>query len=87
VCYGSNAPEVPVNFRAMLFGSITLKFFLVYDLTSQDRAWGLAQLTALLEAGQLQHSIGPRFSLDQIVQAHERVEAGQSVGNVVLDLI
>ena len=87
VCYGSNAPEVPVNFRAMLFASITLKFFLVYDLTAQDRAWGLAQLTALLKAGQLQHSIGPRFSLDHIVQAHETVEAGQSVGNVVLDLI
>jgi NADPH2:quinone reductase len=46
-----------------------------------------AQLTALLKAGQLQHSIGPRFSLDQIVQAHETVEAGQSVGNVVVDLI
>ena len=57
VCYGSNAPEVPVNFRAMLLGSITLKFFLVYDLTAQDRAWGLAQLTALLQAGQLQHSM------------------------------
>jgi NADPH2:quinone reductase len=71
----------------MLFASITLKFFLVYDLTAQDRAWGLAQLTALLKAGQLQHSIGPRFSLDQIVLAHETVEAGQSLGNVVVDLI
>jgi NADPH2:quinone reductase len=48
---------------------------------------GLTQLTALLKAGQLQHSIGPRFSLDQIVQAHETVEAGQSLGNVVVDLI
>jgi NADPH2:quinone reductase len=87
VCYGSNAPQVPVNFRAMLFGSIALKFFLVYDLTEQDRAWGLERLTALLKAGQLQHSIGPRFSLDQIVQAHETVEAGQSLGNVVVDLM
>jgi len=26
VCYGSNAAEVTVNFRAMLFGSITVKF-------------------------------------------------------------
>ncbi len=87
VCYGSNAPEVPVNFRALLFGSITLKFFLVYDLTPQDRAWGLQRLTELLQAGQLQHSIGPRFALEQLVQAHETVEAGQALGNVVVDLI
>jgi NADPH2:quinone reductase len=87
VCYGSNAPEVPVNFRALLFGSVTLKFFLVYDLTPADRAFGLQRLTALLQAGQLQHSIGPRFGLGQLVQAHETVEAGQALGNVVVDLI
>ena len=87
VCYGSNAPEVPVNFRALLFGSITLKFFLVYDLTPEDRAWGLARLTELLQAGQLQHSIGPRFALAQMVQAHEAVEGGQALGNVVVDLL
>ncbi len=87
VCYGSNAPEVPVNFRALLFGSITLKFFLVYDLTPEDRAWGLARLTELLQTGQLQHSIGPRFALAQMVQAHEAVEGGQALGNVVVDLL
>jgi NADPH2:quinone reductase len=36
-------------------------------------------------AGQLQHTIGARFTLDQIAQAHEVVEAGQ-LGNVVIDL-
>ncbi len=87
VCYGSNAPEVTINFRAMLFGSIAVKFFLVYDLTPEDRAWGLEHLTRLMKAGQLQHSIGPRFPLAQIVQAHETVEGGQALGNVVVDLI
>ena len=87
VCYGSNAPEVTVNFRALLFGSITLKFFLVYDLTPEDRAWGLARLNELLQTGQLQHSIGPRFALAQMVQAHEAVEGGQALGNVVVDLL
>jgi NADPH2:quinone reductase len=71
----------------MLFGSITVKFFLVYDLTPEDRAWGLEHLTTLMKAGQLQHSIGPRFPLAQIVQAHETVEAGKALGNVVVDLI
>jgi NADPH2:quinone reductase len=38
-----------------------------------------------MAAGQLQHTIGARFTLDKIVKAHEAVEAGQ-LGNVVIDL-
>jgi hypothetical protein len=38
-----------------------------------------------MAAGQLLHTIGARFQLDQIVKAHEAVEAGQ-LGNVVIDL-
>ena len=70
----------------MLFNSVSLQFFLVYDLTPQDRQGAIDRLTALLQAGQLQHTVGQRFSLDHIVQAHETVEAGQVIGNVVIDL-
>jgi NADPH2:quinone reductase len=42
-------------------------------------------LNELLAAGQLKHTMGARFKLAQIVQAHEAVEAGQ-MGNVVIDL-
>lgn len=86
VCYGSNAPQVALNFRAMLFGSVSLKFFLVYDLTAPDRQGACDRLTGLLRAQQLRHTIGQRFTLDQVVQAHEVVEAGQDIGNVVIDL-
>jgi NADPH2:quinone reductase len=63
-----------------------VKFFLVYDLTPADRQKAVARLSAMLSQQQLQHSIGARFSLDQIAQAHQTVEAGQTVGNVVVDL-
>lgn len=86
VCFGSNAPEITLNFRALLFPSVSLKFFLVYDLPPADRQLATARLTSLLQAKALQHAIGQRFALDQIVQAHEAVEAGQAIGNVVLDL-
>ena len=86
VCFGSNAPEITLNFRALLFPSVSLKFFLVYDLPPADRQLATARLTSLLQANTLQHAIGQRFALDQIVQAHEAVEAGQAIGNVVLDL-
>jgi NADPH2:quinone reductase len=40
----------------------------------------------LLIGQKLQHSIGPRFALSDIVKAHEAVEGGRVVGNVVIDL-
>ena len=86
VCYGSNNLEVTMNFRAFLFASVSIKFFLVYDLTPDDRRLLQNQLNTLLATERLHHAIGPRFSLDQIVQAHEVVEAGQEMGNVIIDL-
>lgn len=85
VCYGSNALEVPLPFRPWLFQSMGVKFFLVYDLTAADRQTAVARLSGMLAAGQLQHSIGARCTLEQVAQAHRTVEAGQTVGNVVIE--
>ncbi|UUZ64629.1 zinc-binding dehydrogenase [Polaromonas sp. P1(28)-13] len=87
VCYGSNETgDVAVNFRTLLQLSLGLRFFLVYELSPADRSRCVAELLALLSAGRLQHSIGARFSLDQIAAAHETVEAGREIGNVVISL-
>ena len=87
VCYGSNPPmDVLVNFRAMLFNSFTLSFFLVYDLPQEQRAPSVYTLNAMLKNKHLIHSIGAEFSLDQVVQAHETVEAGKTIGNVVINI-
>lgn len=87
VCYGSNAyGDIPVPFRTLLFGSISLRFFLVYDLIPADRQIVIERLTGLLANQRLLHTIGARFALDDIAAAHEAVEGGKIVGNVILDL-
>ena len=87
VCYGSNAyGDIPVPFRTLLFNSISLRFFLVYDLNTVDRRMAIDGLTDLLVNGRLSHTIGARFALDDIAGAHEAVEDGKVVGNVILDL-
>ncbi len=87
VCYGSNQPtDIPVSFTAMLWSSLTLQLYLVYELRPEERAKAIADLTAMLEAGSLTHTIGARFALADIVAAHEAVESGDVVGNVVLDV-
>ena len=87
VCYGSNdAGNVALPFRALLQGSVTLKFFLVYDLLPADRTRAVSGINALLAEHALKHSIGKEFLLDQIVDAHEAVESGKILGNVVLKI-
>lgn len=87
VCYGSNVPaDIPVSFTAMLWGNLTLQLYLVYELLPEERAAVLAELNTLLAGGKLKHTIAARFPLDRIVEAHEAVEQGKLIGNVVLDL-
>ena len=87
VCYGSNSPaEIPVNFRPLLFNSYTLSFFVVYDIPEDQREPCVFILNSMLKNKQLTHSIGAEFSLDQVVQAHETVEAGKTIGNLVINI-
>ncbi|MGQ2903681.1 MAG: NADPH:quinone reductase [Neoaquamicrobium sediminum] len=87
VCYGSNvAGDIPISFPAMLWGSLKLSVFVVYDLLPDERTAAVDELTRLLEAEALKHSVGATFPLDEIAAAHEGVEGGRLTGNVVLTL-
>ena len=86
VVYGSGKPEIVVPFFPALVKSVRLRFFIVYNLNAADRSAALAELTDWLEQGRLQHVIASRFPLDAIVEAHEQVESGRAIGNVVLEI-
>ena len=88
VSYGSNAyGEIAVPYRALLWNSVSLRFFLVYDLTPHDRRAVVDGLSQLLAARPLLHTVGPRFRLDDVAAAHEAVEGGGVIGNVIVELI
>ncbi|WP_227870816.1 NADPH:quinone reductase [Orrella marina] len=85
VCFGSNDRGwIPVSFGALLPRSISLKFFLVYELTEKQRKVCVEGVNRLLEQGVLQHLSGPCFALEEIVAAHEAVESGKEVGKVLV---
>lgn len=86
VCFGSNdRGATPVNFAHWLPRSLTLKFFLVYELTQAQREAAIQGVNALLVKNALHHQIGPCFTLDQIVAAHQAVESGKETGKVLVD--
>ena len=85
IVYGSGAPEIPVPFSAAIRKGVHLYFFIVYNLNKIVRDDAITDLTTLLEENRLQHNIAVRLPLAQIADAHDLVEGGRVIGNVVLD--
>ncbi len=86
VVYGSGRPQLELSFHAQIVKNLSWHFFIVYNLAPADRAAAEACLRGLLEDGLLQHQIARRVGLADIVEAHEAVESGQLVGNLVVQL-
>ncbi|HEX2135946.1 MAG TPA: NADPH:quinone reductase, partial [Microvirga sp.] len=84
VAYGSNTPEIKLQFGPMIMSGAAVRFFIVYELPPTARQQGIADLTRWLEAGQIRHSIAAEYPLEQIVEAHEAVEQGTVTGNVIV---
>jgi NADPH2:quinone reductase len=86
VIYGMSAHETTLPSLWLMQNSATLRFFLVYDISDSDRAAAIAELTDLLEQGRLVHTVARRLPLDDVAVAHDIVERGEVIGNVVLDI-
>ena len=85
VVYGTG-PQVQFPGSFCLVNNITVKFLLVYELTAEQRARAVADITRMLEANSLIHNVAATFPLGEIVAAHETVEQGRVAGNVVLEI-
>jgi len=84
VIYGSGAAEIALPFFAAIVRNATLRCFIVYNLAGADRERAIATLTPMLARGALQHNIAERLPLADCARAHEIVESGRAIGNVVL---
>jgi NADPH2:quinone reductase len=84
--YGMSANEATLPSLWLMQNSATLRFFLVYDISEADRTAGIAELTDLLKQGRLVHTVARRLPLESIAEAHDMVERGDVIGNVVLDI-
>jgi NADPH2:quinone reductase len=86
VVYGSGSAEIPIPFVDSILKGVAVRFFIVYELSAADRERACALLTAMLARGALQHRVAERLPLDRVAQAHQLVESGRVIGNVVLTI-
>lgn len=82
----SSVPEPVLPYYAFASRGATLRFIQGFNLSEDARAAGQAAITDLTADGRLSAAVGRALPLDRIAEAHALVEAGETVGNVVLDL-
>jgi NADPH2:quinone reductase len=83
VIYGTG-PQAQIPASYCLVGTISLLFFLVYELSPEERRRAVEGVNRMLEANALKHNIGAAYPFDRIVEAHEAQESGKIAGNIVI---
>jgi NADPH:quinone reductase len=86
VVYGTGQLEGMLPTSWLMRNRIAIRFVFVYELEPAERASCLQELEAVLREGTLQHTVALRLPLADIARAHDIVERGDVIGNVVLDI-
>jgi NADPH:quinone reductase len=86
IVYGTGAPEAAIPAQWMLVSGIAIRFMLVYELTKEEHQSAVTAIARALDESRLVHNVAATFPLDRIVEAHQTVEQGKAIGNVVVQL-
>ncbi len=82
--YGSNTQEAVFPFSPTITKGIGVRFYIVYELTAAQRATAVGALNPWLARGLLQHAVAATLPLADCARAHDEVQQGRHMGNVVL---
>lgn len=86
IIYGSSSPTAEVPVQWCFVNDIIFHFFIMYKLSDEVRDSAAAAINEMLKAGDLVHTIAETYTLADIVKAHEAVETGAVMGNVVVTI-
>ena len=86
VIYGTGSAEASIPAQPLLVNGIKLQFIFVYELTPAERTSAVTGITRLLESKTLINNVALSLPLKDVVAAHEAVEQGKIMGNVVVTL-
>jgi NADPH2:quinone reductase len=86
VVYGNSQPEATIPSQFMLTNFISIHYIFVYELTADERKSAIQGITKMLESKALINNVARTFPLGDIHAAHEAVEQGTALGNVVVTI-
>ncbi len=85
--YASDSQHEPqMPFYEISNKNITVHYVLVYAMSKDAHQAAAADITTCLKAGVLRHLIAQRFPLSEIAAAHDVVDSGRAIGNIVVEI-
>ena len=69
----------------MILSGAAVRFFIVYELSAAARECGVSDLTRWMEEHRVKHAITTKMPLERTAEAHELLEQGKVIGNIVLE--
>jgi NADPH2:quinone reductase len=86
VVYGTGSAEGQIPAQFLLVNAIAIRFIFVYELNAAERVAAVSTINRMLENKTLINNVALTMPLADIVAAHEAVEQGKAMGNVVVRL-
>jgi NADPH2:quinone reductase len=86
VVYGTGSAEATIPAQSLLVNAIAIEFIFVYELTAAERTAAVSAINRTIESNTLIHNVALTLPFADIVAAHEAVEQGKIMGNVVVSL-
>jgi NADPH2:quinone reductase len=86
VVYGTGSAEAAIPAQPLLVNAMKVEFIYVYELTAAEREAAVTAINRMLESKTLINNVALTLPLNDIVAAHEAVEGGKIMGNVVVML-
>ena len=77
-------PILPVY--GLMYKNIDLQFVLVYNMSQKAKEDACKDILQAIHDEKLSHAVAARFPLDQLATAHEAVESGDFIGNIVVEI-
>jgi NADPH:quinone reductase-like Zn-dependent oxidoreductase len=77
-------PQIPVY--SLIYKNLAVHYVLVYAMSKEAHQAAIEDITTCLKAGVLRHVIAQRFKLSEIAQAHQMMETGKAIGNLVIEI-
>ncbi len=81
-----STPHPVIDYYSFQFRAATIRLIQVYILPPPAREAAAAEIARLAEAGLLAHAVDSTYPLAEIARAHARVESGQAIGKVVVEI-
>jgi NADPH2:quinone reductase len=79
-----SAPTPTISYYPLQLTAGTLRFIPIFLIDESHRQRGLAEINYALSRETLRPTIAAAFCFDDFVKAHEMVESGKVIGNVIL---